>query len=376
MDNKIHIALLGGQPMPVYLGIKYANAQKLLLVHSNSSLHLAERIRAEFDSSVEFIEIDPVDISKIESATKKLCEKYKDCEISVNISGGTKPWAYFFSLIFGQLPNATLFYVDQNCYVWNLKTKEKKYINFDIEAQFRLLGNPLEKYTNFSEYTDGDFACIKQIEKAREINHKDFNSLLSVFPNNEKESWKKRLKNQAEDKFVLQSGSFVEFTKPNLVSICIMHKKRGPVIQQVKSPHAVQLCFNTNWFEVKVGKILIKWKRTKAIYHNCIFPYKNLDKNEVDLVVNTGNKLLFVECKTQINQITDIDKFHTVVRNYGGQGSKGLFVTDAKFSDMALQKCSDLGIISFSLSDANLNMDSATALYLKLESELFNINPK
>lgn len=378
MDNKVHIALVGGQPMPVYLGIKYADAQKVILVHSNSSHHLAERMRAEFDTKcVEFIEFDPVEISKIESSVKKLCEQYKECEISVNISGGTKPWAYFFSLIFGQLPNATLFYVDQNCYVWNLHTKEKKYIDFNIAAQFRLLGNPLEYYSDFKEYTESDFLCIEQIEKARNINHEDFNSLFASFPSKYAKSWKAQLRNQIEGQFELQSGSYAGFSKPDTVNICLINKKRGAVTQQIVSPHAVRICFNSNWFELKVARLLSGWKRAKSIYHNCIFPFNaNLDKNEVDLVVDTGSKLLFVECKTQITQTTDIDKFRTVVRTYGGQGSKGLFVTDAKLSDMAIQKCLDLGILTFSFADCNLNMDPAKALYLKLETELFNINPR
>lgn len=40
-----------------------------------------------------------------------------------------------------------------------------------------------------------------------------------------------------------------------------------------------------------------------------------------------GTKVLFVECKTHINNPTDIDKFKSAVNNYGGSGSKSLFVT-------------------------------------------------
>ena len=39
------------------------------------------------------------------------------------------------------------------------------------------------------------------------------------------------------------------------------------------------------------------------------------------------NKVHFVECKTHINNPTDIDKFKSAVNNYGGSGSKSLFVT-------------------------------------------------
>lgn len=47
-------------------------------------------------------------------------------------------------------------------------------------------------------------------------------------------------------------------------------------------------------------------------------------KNEIDIIMNTGNKLLFVECKTRIMHLTDLDKFNNVVKTYGGTGSKAL----------------------------------------------------
>ena len=110
---------------------------------------------------------------------------------------------------------------------------------------------------------------------------------------------------------------------------------------------------------------------------NCHFPYRsNLDKNETDIIVNTGPKILFVECKTQITHNTDIDKFRSVIKGYGGTGSKGLFVTDAKMTDMAKQKCNENGILTFSLQDEHLGMSNEQALILLLESELFNINAK
>lgn len=110
---------------------------------------------------------------------------------------------------------------------------------------------------------------------------------------------------------------------------------------------------------------------------NCKFPYKkDVDKNETDIVINTGSKVLFVECKTQINNITDIDKFRSVIKNYGGMGSKGLFVTNAKMTDIAKAKCEEHGILSFSLQDSHLGLTEEKSLQLLLESELFNINTK
>lgn len=138
------------------------------------------------------------------------------------------------------------------------------------------------------------------------------------------------------------------------------------------------MVFNSGWFEYKVAKLLSSWDKAKEVCLNCHFPSKQKsDKNEVDIIVNTGTKLLFVECKTQINRITDIDKFRSVVKTYGGMGSKGLFVTKEKFSDSAREKCAENAILSFSFVDAeNWNLELGKALTLLLDNELFNINTK
>jgi hypothetical protein len=98
--------------------------------------------------------------------------------------------------------------------------------------------------------------------------------------------------------------------------------------------------------------------------------------NEVDIIVNTGKKLLFVECKTQVFNSIDIDKFATVIRNYGGLGSKGLLVTDAKLRSNVKEKCNKSGILTFSFKNTyNFNVNPKKLLF-KLENEWLNINPK
>lgn len=92
--------------------------------------------------------------------------------------------------------------------------------------------------------------------------------------------------------------------------------------------------------------------------------------------MNTGSKLLFVECKTQIKNETDIDKFASAVKVYGGLGSKALFVTDARMTDKAIEKCADHGIMTFCLQTYYGNEMIEQVLFDKLERELFNLNTK
>ena len=96
----------------------------------------------------------------------------------------------------------------------------------------------------------------------------------------------------------------------------------------------------------------------------------------MDIIINTGIKLLFVECKTQITNTTDIDKFRSVIKGYGGMGSKGIFITDASMSDIAKAKCEERGILTFSLQDNHLGLSTEQALYMLLDSDFNSINTK
>ena len=107
--------------------------------------------------------------------------------------------------------------------------------------------------------------------------------------------------------------------------------------------------------EVKIAKLLSNIYPKENIYMNCRFINNGTAQNEVDIIINTGNKLLFVECKTQITNTTDIDKFSTVVENYGGKSSKALFITDAKMSESVIRKCDKFNIAHFSLEEVANN---------------------
>ena len=94
-------------------------------------------------------------------------------------------------------------------------------------------------------------------------------------------------------------------------------------------------------------------------------------KNEIDIIVDTGDKALFVECKTNIHNTTDIDKFNTAVRNYGGSGSKALFVCLNKFKENAIQKFADCGnVLSWSFAESN----DINSFYEMLDRRIENIN--
>ncbi|MCR4938736.1 MAG: DUF1887 family protein [Treponemataceae bacterium] len=349
--SKVHITLVGGQSMPVYLGIKYCNPEKVLFVYSNESEKQKQIIKNELPEGIVSLKTDPLDavnMEEIENAARSYKEKFKDDEVTLNISGGTKAWSYFFSKEFENMQNATIIYVDQNNEVYNLKEKTHEKVPFEFMMQFRLNKNPLQHYKKFSDYTETDIKALEEIERVRKIDIGIFTELTNLDRNQEAQ-----LKNQPHGKFQTKNASIDWDKKGKCV---ISFKKKGEIItNEICSPNITGFIFNAGWFELKVAHIISQWEKTKEIFMNCKFLIDNKEKdsknieefpkNEIDIIINTGEKALFVECKTNLHTVTDIDKFNTAVRNYGGSGSKALFICLNKFSENALQKFSDCGTI-------------------------------
>lgn len=366
--SKVHITLVGGQAAPVYNGIIYSKPDKVVLIYSDESREQANRIQAEIQIPVEMRKMDPVNLEEIAIKVAQCADRYKDDEISINISSGTKPWTYYFIKTFDIMPNAMLFYVDQNNDVWDFQDQSSQRINFDIDTHFRLYGNPLLRFKLLSSYTDTDFSAINQIEQIRASHSTDFHKLTDLLNNHP---------DQVEQ-IITQTGSYIKWDKPKKSFEFFFRRNNGKTFEYVlSSPNIRSILCNTKWFELKIARMIVKWDKCKEIRLNCEFPAKsNAPKNEADIIVNTGTKLLFVECKTQIAKINDIDKFNSVVRNYGGMSSKALFITDAPMTNIAKEKCGEYNMITFSLQDQHLGLDDEQALFMILDQELFNINTK
>jgi hypothetical protein len=377
---KVHITLVGGQPVPVYHGIVATQPDKVIYIYSQQSAKALESIKAELNLPHEVFLLTPVNPQEIKKKAEELAEIYKNDDVTVNISSGPKSWSHLFGLTFDKYPNADVVYIDQNNVLWNYSDfTHKSDFKYDMFAIFRLADNALKHYTDFSVYTEEDDACAKEIEKIRRINFSDFNHLTAILSSENQ----KQLHDCKNGEF-FSGYSSVRWHKETAteephVTFNIYDKYGKETEKELSSPHIIELTFNSGWFEYKIARILSKWNKAENIYMNCKFPSKeNLDKNEVDIIVDTGTKLLFVECKTQIADTTTIDKFSTVVKTYGGTGSKGIFITDSQMKNLATEKCNERKLMHFSLHYTSQNGKFATTdinkLYELLDNELFNFN--
>lgn len=370
MNSHLHITLVGGQLVPVYQGIIYDQPDYVIYICSEQTNSSIELIASATSIPYEIKSLSPVDIKEVEEyldSIKSVIENYE--RITVNISGGTKIWSILFFDYFKIIDNATIIYIDQNNNVWDLKAKQYSDHEFitDILQYLYRFGSKVKNFKKIEDFDARDIEAVKEIEEIRKFDFGEFNALTQSIS-----------KNSNLIEYSTKQGSFIKYDSKEKSFYLKLVKKNGTFKEsQLNSPNIRYLLLNYGWFEFKVAQILSKWKLAKEIILNCEFQTKEgAPKNEVDIIVNTGKKLLFVECKTQVFSTTDIDKFASVIRNFGGLGSKGIFITEAKLNKNALEKCNDNKLLSFSLNESNHIQNPERMLYLKLENEWLELNPR
>lgn len=349
--KKVHITLVGGQPVPVYIGIKNdGQANTVVLVCSPQSKTEVERIQEQFPKRKILVkECSPVELDDIENLAIELFKDYSDYEKTINLTSGTKLWSLTFFRVFNQDKNSHFIYIDQNNQITDILTKDSHVGTINILKRFELYGTPLTSFRILDEYDDEDLYVAKEIEKIRNKNKYEFIRLTgnrNAFEMNER------------DGLATDKGSRLEYSLDERWARIELYTDKAILTKEFHCKHLFDILFNSGWFELKTAIELNKNERINNIWLNCEFAdSEGNPKNEIDIIAELDNRLLFVECKTMIHDSTDIDKFRSALRNFSGTSSTGIFVTNDKPNavsmsryEHAMEKCKDNGILTFNFS--------------------------
>ena len=368
--EKVHITLVGGQPVPVYVGIKYdTQADSIIYVCSAQSQEEAKRISLQFTGREQSFETcSPVNLKEIETLAETLAEKYAGWEKTINLTGGTKLWSLVFFKTFHQQEHTRFIYVDQTNVVTDILTQSAVTLPIDTLKRFELYGTPIASFVPYSEYTQEDFRVMRDIEGLRNVNRKDFTELTR---NPDIEDLKK-----SGIPHLTEGGSYIDYSfEKSTAEVCLVGYSGYPQKRTWHSEHLFEILFNSGWFELMTAQALSQNPNIRNIWLNCKFSgATKMPKNEIDIIAELGNRLLFVECKTMIHDTTDIDKFRSALRNFSGTSTTGLFVThDAPTKrttglyNHAMEKCKDNNILTY-----NFKLWREHATSLPTLSELIN----
>lgn len=373
---KKHIALVGGQPYPVYRGIIDHQPDEIILVCSEGSEKQAEILKREIkNKTTAKISIElfaPVDLSKIRNKISNLIRSiHEEDEVVVNLSSGTKPWSILFYEYFCQMEDARCIFIDQNNLLWDFTDNQSRPLNasLTLDETFGLNNIKVRNHRNLEDFSKEDIKTAKAIRDLRHKWPKEFKDLteyLGSHPN---------LSSYTKD---LSSLSWDPGTK---TAHFLLANKKGRADEcQFSSPKVFHLLFKTGWFELEVAQFLSEWEYAKEVWLNCELTNLESEKkstiNEIDIIVNTSEKLLFVECKTQVFNGTDIDKFGNAVKNYGGLASKRIFITDAIMKEEAQNKCAQAKIPFFAMGEMRDDESKKKMFFKFLSKEMRMINEK
>lgn len=360
--KKIHITLVGSEITPVQDGINYIKPDQIIFICSEKSHEISEN---DFDIPFEIVKLDSNDLLSIHEKVLEIYSIYKDCNLSINLVGGTKSWSLVFFEVFYNTDTEFIL-VEQGGKVWDLR--KKTFVSLTTSSFEDLFPNGMPtKFIKFNDYTEEDVQMVEAILKLKKINEGMFFGLIDEARRKKNEVIFERKENKLEWN---KNEKAFYFT--------LEDKRKGKLVTKVlKSKNIRRLLIDAGWFEYKVASIISKISNVKEILTNCSFHANNdVPKNEIDIIAHIGNKLLFVECKTQIKAITDIDKFSSAAKNYGGLGRKALFVTNAPKKKEALEKCKDNEVLEFCLTDYKSEKDQILALKELLQKEIETNNAK
>ena len=337
---KHQISFLGGQLLPIYIGIKEFMPDKIHFIASEESKEGVKILKDMF-SEIKYSEFicDPFDFYAIKNKIENIIEKVDAQDnVSINLTGGTKIMLLAAQSVISE-KEINGFYINQDFSFIDVPSYEKKPIvsELSIKDFFRISGHTTFSTKTLSDFTENDLKISNQIEVFAASN-KLYSKVTDLVRKKYKVVPEKGSESTADNSVIKWDASVVEIHSNNKLIACFKGNK-------VRA-----LFFNASWWELIVASEVVKWAKAKEIISQCELPFKTDDKtlkNEIDILVNTGKKLIFIECKSGNIKQEDINKMKVIKQTYGGVISKSLLVSRYMPTQSIMEKCKELDIEVF-----------------------------
>lgn len=318
---KIQITLLGKEVLPVYYPIMQLQPDKVYLIGTPEVESVAANLTATLDNiEFAFKKVPAFDVKE----THRLCEEihgnHPDDEFSYNITGGTKMMAIgaFISAL-NHKENVKAYYTDGKKLI-DLSdfSEENLACKVDTKTFFKLHGQKLRSYEIF-EYDKETYGSSKDIMAFALNDGRSFSCMMKTYRGYGNQPWPAHY----EDRH------FKCDVEGNSLTVEI----EGKEVLAITAPDPVKLLFEGRWWETLVAAAISRWAAGRyEIWTSVVFqPLRDddstKDKNEVDILVNVGNTLLFVECKSGTFNQDNVYKLNSVRNTYGGGRSEAAIIS-------------------------------------------------
>lgn len=338
------IALVGGQLLPIYVGIKEFNPDKIHFIVSKESVESLNNLKPVI-KGIAFHEYkcDAFDFYKIKSICEKIIQKLNlDDTITFNLTGGTKIMVLACQAIIHER-GLKGFYINQDDSYLVLPSYERKNISTELTANefFDLSGHKTYNYKTIKDFKEEDFKASEKIKNFAN-NDNRYKVIVGYLR-------KKYLNNNIP---LPLSGN--ESINNNLKVIwnqsVLKIESNNKILLNINSSILQDLFFKAVWWELLIANEIAKSIKFKELFLGFELNFKsdkNTTKNEIDILINTGKKLIFIECKSGIVKQEDINKMKIVKQTYGGAIAKSILVCRELPNSSIIEKCKELDVELF-----------------------------
>lgn len=351
---KHQIIFVGGQLLPVLVGIKEFSPDKVHFIVSEESQSKISLI-IPFISGKTFTEniCSPYEFYSI----KALCENIlsniaEGDEVRFNLTSGTKIMVFAAqSLILEKGLNG--FYINQDNTYLQLPSYNIQKLTCEISIRefLEISGHKLSNAKSIYDFSEDDLKVVNEIDLFTKSHDKLILQINSKIRSTYEKLSKIPVSGQIE---ISKSTKLIWGIKGIRVEL------NGLDILKIHSPNVRSLFFHASWWELIVAKEISNWPKAKELLIQCELPFKSdtkTMKNEIDVLVNLGGKLIFIECKSGLVKQEDINKMRIVKDTYGGIISKSLLVSRFKPSPNIIEKCKELNIETFYCNDGIITIN-------------------
>ncbi|MBL7921144.1 MAG: DUF1887 family protein [Bacteroidia bacterium] len=350
---KHQITLIGGQILPVYTGIVERKPDVVHVLYSkDSKQHYSVLKNVLSTKAINSYQIDPFNYEEIRKKVEEIIFDNDKEDFELNITGGTKIMAIAAQQVFNDL-KFPIFYIDQKHVLFDISEKKSSPIlnKINIETFLKLSGHSKFQMCSLTDFTS------EEIELAEFI-------LTQI---NTGWYWKAHAKIYVNRKF--QPVNPFHFVDKDITIIWdgkVFNFIRGAKTNSFSTKKALSIAFTGLWWEILIGKSVSKWSHAHEFKMSVKIKSKvqdQTDKNEIDIVLNTGKNLIFIECKAGDVTQDDINKIKAVSELYGGISSRSILVARKKPSATIIEKCQELGIDVFSQESTEKAKNSTKTIF-------------
>lgn len=342
----VYIALLGKEVLPIYYPIKQFKPDMVYIIGTNDNRKYAKRLidlltksaNEELEKSIpkvkdiKFIETEPYGFGTFEICNQ-IHNQYNSIppeNITYNLTGGTKLMA-LPAFAVAQSHGSKVIYTDAK----NIKTIYSDHFedsplecNLTLYEIIALQGQKILEAQQFETLKDQseidaaltcrDFICRHWdlYEEIRKEVRNDSTPIQNIIPFSYRYvNYKLKCSQRAK----------------NGNRTLIIENDVNKLFLKITCKNPKEMLLKGVWWELLVANALSTLSADFEVWRNVKFKQVNDEKgdavkNEIDVLLNIGNRLLFVECKSGKFESGNLHKLNTVKNTYGGEKSKAVLI--------------------------------------------------